>query len=512
MSRNTVIFIIFLIVISIPFALIDYGHFPYSDGPEHGASVRALAKNLIHPGDPMLHAVSGASPRYVPSIFIMALFMKVSGLDVLIVLKLFEIAGLAFFLISAALFSNEYFNDRGQAPWSIACLLFLWGLGWNGTNAYMFSAILYTAYYPSVVSFSLALLALYFQLCFLRSERRAFLVGAILSGAFCFVNHPLTGSFFFVCSGLIYLERQGLNKKTLSCYALSIITTLCLTVIWPYYNFFASFMTVASGEMQKTMDYSMTRQYLYSRPLIRSGAALAGIPIAIYYLLQRRYVLLWGGVLLFGLLYLYGFYSTLSLSERCIFFALCLLQITASRLCRKLSVTKVWTAQSRINKIVFFFLSLLLAGGIVTQSVLTVKEFVYPSFSFAAGSLFPHYVNPNAMQHELKKYLHDGDVVLSDIYSSWSVPVYTGAKIVALWHTSPHISDNLTRIGDVEKFYNVATSPDERLQILKKYGVTHIFLFFETKGKDLEFVLQEMGLPVIRSTKAFCVFSSMAVK
>ena len=221
-------------------------------------------------------------------------------------------------------------------------------------------------------------------------------------------------------------------------------------------------MTVASGEMQKTMDYSLTRQYLYSTPLLRSGAALAGIPIAIYYLMQRRYVLLWGGSLLFGLLYLYGFYGTISLAERCIFFALCLLQITASRLCRELSGTNIWTAQRRINKIIFCFLTLLLAGGIVTQSVLTVKEFVYPSFSFAAGSPFPRYVNPNAMQHELKKYLHDGDVVLSDIYSSWSVPVYTGAKIVALCHTSPHMTDNLTRKGDVEKFYNVATITYER--------------------------------------------------
>lgn len=96
----------------------------------------------------MLHADSGASPRYVRSIIIRTLFMKISGLEVLVVLKLFKIAGLAFFLISATLFSIEYFSDREQAPWSIALLLFLWGLGWNGAAAYMFSSILYTSYYP----------------------------------------------------------------------------------------------------------------------------------------------------------------------------------------------------------------------------------------------------------------------------------------------------------------------------------------------------------------------------
>jgi len=507
MSRNTVVFIIFLIVVSILFTLIDYNHFPFSDGAEHGAAVRALAKNLIHPGDPMLHAVSGASPRYVPSIFIMALFMKVSGLDVLVVLKLFEVAGLAFFLISAALFCKEYFRDRRQAPWSIACLLFLWGLGWNGANAYMFSAILYTAYYPSVISFSLAFLALYFQLRFLRSERRAFLAGALLSGAICFVNHPLTGTFFFICSGLLYLEREGLNKKALSCYTLSIITALCLTVLWPYYNFFASLMTIASGEMKKTIDYSLTQQYLYSKPLLRSGAALAGIPIAIYYLMQGRYVLLWGGSLLFGLLYLYGFYSTISLAERCIFFMLCLLQIAASRLCRGWSAKNVWTSQHLGNKIFFSFLVFLLVGGIAIQAALVFKEFIAPSFSFAAGAAFPRYVNPNAMQHELKKYLHDGDVVLSEIYSSWFVPVYTGAKIVALFHTAPHVKDNIQRIADVQAFYNVATPNSARNEILKKYSVTHVFLNFKINGKKIEPILVGNGYRAIVRTELFCIFS-----
>jgi hypothetical protein len=335
MSRSTVFFLIFLIILSFPFALIDYNHFPYSDGAEHGAAVRALAKNLIHPGDPMLHAVSGASPRYVPSIFIMALFMKVSGLDVLVVLKLFEIAGFALFLISVALFIVEYFNDRGQAPWSISCLLFLWGLGWTGTNAYMFSAILYTAYYPSLISFSLAFLALYFQLHFLRSERHAFLVGTVLSGAFCVVNHPLTGAFFFICSGLLYLERADFNKKVLSCYTLSIITALCLTVLWPYYNFFASLMTIASGELNKTMDYSLTRQYLYSKPLLRVGPALVGIPFLVFYFTERKYLLLWGGFVVFSVLYFVGYRFHISLAERNIFFAVFFLQIAVSRMCRQ---------------------------------------------------------------------------------------------------------------------------------------------------------------------------------
>jgi hypothetical protein len=505
MNRFTVI--VFLSVIAAPFLLLDYNHFPYSDGAEHGAAVRALTRDFIHPGDPMLNLPDSASPRYVPSIFIMALCMRLSGLDVLVVLKLFEFAGFVFFLVSAAFFAMEYFNDRGQAPWSLACLLFLWGLGWNGANAYMFSAILYTAYYPSLVSFSLAFLALYFQLRFLHHKRPRFFVASVFTGAFCFVNHPVTGIFFFVCSGLIYLERAGLNKKVLACYTVTIITAVCFTLLWPYYNFFSSLMKVVAGEMHKTMDYRLTREYLYSQPLVRSGAALAGIPVVIYYLLQQRYILLWAGSMVFGFLYLCGFFVNISLAERCIFFLLCLLQLTTSRLCRELSVTNIWTVRSRINKIIYYVFILLLGGGIIIQAVLTVKEFVRPAFAFTAGSAIPHYVNPNAIQHELKKYLKDGDVVLSDIYSSWAVPVYTGAKIIALYHTAPHIIDNLQRIADVEAFYNISTPISVRTNILKKYGVTHIYLHYIVDGKQLVPILKELGYAEIVHRDLFSIFS-----
>jgi uncharacterized membrane protein len=111
------------------------------------------------------------------------------------------------------------------------------------------------------------------------------------------------------------------------------------------------------------------------------------------------------------------------------------------------------------------------------------------------------------MQMELRKYLGDGDVVLSDIYSSWSIPVYTGAKVIALFHTPPHVDDNLERINSVETFYDGDTSSEERMKILKKYEVTHIFLNFKIIGKDIEFPLKEMGFSVVAHSNSFCLFS-----
>jgi hypothetical protein len=505
MTRHTVIFIAVVVLIAAPFVLIDNSRFPFSDGAEHGAAVRALAANMLHPGDPMLSAVSGASPRYVPSIFIMALFMKASGLDVLVVLKIFELAGFVLFLIAVALFSKEYFNDAGQAPWSLAFLLFFWGLGWREANAYMFSAILDTAYYPSVVAFSSALLALYFQLRFISSTHQKFLFAAIAVGALCFTNHPVTGIFFLVCSGCLYLEQKGFNKKTVFCYTLTILMALSLTVLWPYYNFWASFKRIAVGEMQNTLDYDLTRQYLYSTPLLRAGPALIGIPVLIFYFIQRQYLLLWGGYAVFGFIYLAGYYCTISLAERVIFFSMCLLQLATSRLAREW-LTAASGPVLLLKKRLSILLIVILAGGGALQSVLVFQEFIYPSFSFVSGSLLPRHANPNAMQNELKQYLGPGDIVLSDIFTSWSVPVYTGAKIVALFHSSPHIGDNAVRIRDVEAFYNPKMTSAERDTLVKKYGVTHILLNFKINEKQFEPVMKKTGYPEIVHTDSFCIF------
>jgi hypothetical protein len=505
MTRTAIIFIIFLIFISIPLALIDYYHFPYSDGPEHGAAVRALAANLMHPGDPMLADVSGTSPRYVPSIFLMALFMRASGIDVLAVLKIFELAGLVFFLSAAAFFSKEYFNDAGQGPWSLAFLLFFWGLGWTGANAYMFSAILYTAYYPSVVAFSSAFLALYFQLRFMRSSQRIFLAAAIADGAFSFANHPVTGIFFLVCSGLLYLEQGGFNRKTVFYFTLTLTVALCLTALWPYYNFWAAFKRVAAGEMLNTMDYSLTRQYLYSMPLLRAGPALIGIPVVIFYFMQRRYLVLWGGCAIFGCLYCAGYVATISLAERCIFFILCIMQLAASRLLREW-ITTISVSMNILKRTLKVLLLIGLSGGVILQSVLVFQEFISPAFSFAAGSLVPRYTNPNALQAELKHYLGPGDIVLSDQFSSWSVPVYTGAKIVAPFHSSPHIKDNAARIADVDAFYDPSLPNSRRAALVKKYGVTHILLNFNTNDREFEQIIKKMAYPEIVHTDSFSIF------
>ena len=140
------------------------------------------------------------------------------------------------------------------------------------------------------------------------------------------------------------------------------------------------------------------------------------------------------------------------------------------------------------------------------------KKFILPSFEFKPGSHFPRYVNPNQMHLDLRNYLGENDVVLSDIYSSLAIPVYTGAKIIALWHTPPQVNDNFERIQAVETFFDPATSYEERRKIIQYYGVTHVFLNYYLSGKDLEPLLKQKGFVVVAREKNYCLFSVVIAK
>jgi hypothetical protein len=183
------------------------------------------------------------------------------------------------------------------------------------------------------------------------------------------------------------------------------------------------------------------------------------------------------------------------------------LQIALSGIFKEFSLFSLARSTSPVRKTFTWLLALLLVLGMIIQVVLVVVKFILPAFELKPDSYLPHYVSPNKMQIELRNYLGEGDVVLSDIYTAWSVPVYTGARIIALWHTSPHVTDNIERIKAVDTFYDTGTSWDERIKIVRQYGATHILLNFNIAGRELEAELIKMGWKVVIRGDSFCLFS-----
>jgi len=367
----------------------------------------------------------------------------------------------------------------------------------------MFSAIVHTAYYPSVVAFSLSFLAFFFELRFLNHRSKKALSAALILGGLAFVNHPLTGSFYLVCFILLLIERNGWNKKTIGLTFLAAAVVLALSVVWPYYSFFASLFEIFSGRMSAAGDYQLTWQYLHSKPVLRMGFALTALPLIGILACRRQHLLLTGGFAFFSAIYIFGTVTRISLSERFVFFILVMLQMTFACFWGSWAIPgrKYWKKGARV-------MTLLILGGILLQTGLAWQTSVWQAFRQVPGKVLPRYENPNRMQLELRQYLSEKSIVMADIYSGWALPVYTGARIIALYHTPPHIADNLQRYRDTERFYALNTPRAKRRELLERYKVTHVFFNYVLNAATRAIAKQmpQLGYKKMVGNKRYAVY------
>ncbi len=489
---------------ALPLMFLDYAHFPFSDGAEHGAAVRALMRNMQNPGDPLLPGDITGSPRYVPSLVALALAGRILDLNIFSTLTFGLITGFLLFMFAVMVFSNEYFQSRRLSVYCLLCVLFLWGSGWTGANAYMFSALLYTAYFPSVVSFSLSLVALAMQLHFMRLGALKYLFAELVLGALAFTNHPLTGCFFCIASLMLFIEKKGLHLSWVSTWSILCAASVLSACAWPYTDFITTVLNLSSGKMASASDYAATRNYLHSEVLLRAGPAMLGIPFLAVLTAAKCSFFLTGGFAVFTAIYVLGHFLHINLTERFVFFSVFILQLTFARF-----LAPECSRIPHITKNVQRTMIAVIAAGIGIQCGIVYTQFIQHSFSVPADEILPKYRSPLRMQRHLRSFLHAGDVVLSDIYTSWSIPIFTGAKIVALMHTPPHVTDNIVRRKDIELFYNPETSNQKRKAILKKYGVTHIVLNFSINGKRIRRSVSRLGYARVFCSESYCIFSKL---
>ena len=79
-SIKIFLFLLFLLVIVLSYLGLPW--FAWSDGVEHAAAIKELSDNFFHPQNPLLSLDGSTSPRFVPSIMLMALFMKITHAEI----------------------------------------------------------------------------------------------------------------------------------------------------------------------------------------------------------------------------------------------------------------------------------------------------------------------------------------------------------------------------------------------------------------------------------------------
>lgn len=462
-----------LFMLFMTFALQVIPWFEWSDGSEHAAAVRELQHSLTKPLNPHLVLPGTTSPRYVPSIIAMALAQRLAGCDIFPLLGFCSLFSWVMLAAGIYVFAREYFRDEYQPLYTLLSLLFLWGRGWDGANSIMFSSLVYNAYYPSVISLILMFFALAALIRFMRGgSLRAFIACALIS-MLVFLNHPLTGFLLFFISLLMLVAEGGLTKGSLILFTLSLAMALVAAALWPYYSFFTGVIFMAGGKGGQFWDYQAGYNLHYSGHLMRIGPGLLGFLAIAYFGARKQYRFIVLGFLASLLLYVVGYFLKIILAERLIFVCMFFGQLAFSRML-KYSLHGFPEGISATGRRAVRLMCVAALGvGCVWQICLAGRMYLPEYIEWRPRLRVKAYQRPLQHYLSLRQFLKRGDIVMTDVFTSWVLPCITDVKVISLFHNSPFIEENAERLADTRTFF---TSPAARESLLRKYNISHVLV------------------------------------
>jgi hypothetical protein len=304
-------------------------------------------------------------------------------------------------------------------------------------------------------------------------------------------THPLTASFYFIVLFLLNFHQRKEILPGFYLIGLSFLLSIFLMLFWPYFSIIEAFEKGAlSG------GWYPTGNYFYYNIIAGAGLSLLGIPAAAYYLLRRRHLCIIAGLIISILIYLASYAANLPLLGRYVYFSIFHLQLLLSFYLAELwCVPSPGEGISVIRKLLKVASVLIIAALFLYQvrlmdlsGMLNCCVNITPKFSIERCS------HPKEKYAFLATHLKPGNIVMSDTFTSWVIPAMSGAKVVSLFHDNPLVTDNAARMNDTRNFFSPGTSQQERMEIVKRYGATHILIHKGLEKYEYAPLLQAWGI------------------
>lgn len=443
---------------------------------EHAAAARELGEHPLDPGHP-LFAVDRPHQFMSPYHLVVGLLARVTGLSVVTVLSWAGIANLVVFLVALWLFVTRLTKRVGTAFYALLFILFLWGI-----NAWYFSGFLHFKVlplvlpYPSTFAKGLTLLALWYHLRFLETENTKLLLPVVLLASVALLAHPVDAIFLYIGIAALTLGGPRIGREwNLVLSGAAVVASFLLAFLWPYFSLY-DLLFGAANEGYRQAIAGADRD-MYVDVLGRVWPALVVLP----FVGRRLWVngrdplaLFFVGVLL---AYLFG-WRTEEWSYGRLISSLALVGavILADERVRASEAAMALGERGRpaLQWVQVTTLALIVVGAfnvrngfvVLPESVLedVPYSWVHSDVDLAKLSQYSF----------LTRFAGDGDVVLSDVYSSLEVPTF-GAKAVALARAEPFV-DTSQRGSDLLRFFDENTSEADRRQIIERHRVSWLLL------------------------------------
>jgi hypothetical protein len=488
--RWAYLFISILILAAISWS--NFNHPPYtsyysSDFWEHSATIREWTKNLWHPGNPHL-AIDTGSPRFMPFFFLLTVLARTFDLNPIQALGIGGIITTILFLYGVWLFLSLYFKNDWAPFVGLIVLLCGWGVAWYWSSCYQLRCLLYVNPFPSNFVFSLSFLSFWLATKLLR-QREINIWGLILLGimsVLMLLCHPLTGAFAIGSLCLLALFEPDVSFSHRLTLIAIVFTGTLVAELWPYFSVWHIILGTSGGKATSWIEsgniaISRSIKLYHNHPFydpkqffLALGPSLLGIPTLFYMAYKREHLFIVTGFILMSLPFVANLFFRIPLGHRFLFYMIFYLHLALIWGILKVQGTIQKSTFVKFTKIktgvLFFFLTVCLFWNVALLAM-----------EFKNYGMIPNYLRFGHIKREpivkdmrrLSLLIPDDATVLATARFSWPLPTFT-AKVVSLLDINPMVADHHRRRKDTYRFFHVETTQETRLEILKRYKVTHI--------------------------------------
>jgi len=424
---------------------------------EYAATVREISVHPLHPQNPLLALPGDTSPRFTPYTIAWGLFMRATGLPLFPVMGVAALANFLLLVTGLWCFASRQFRSPALPLYALAAMLLVWGKGYAQATAYHLEFFLVSLSYIGVFTFAICLHALASLRAWLDGEGRGALAGYAALAVIAFVCHPITALFGFIAAAALLADARAWKRGAL----VQAVPLLALggALAWPYFDYWAV-LTKGSSE-------SWFQMPLFEDRLRALGPLLLGVPLVLVQAFaRRRFFVFYGALICFGA-YAISDVLDIRIGGRFLIFTAFFLHLAIALTLEEAAVLRggTWRTPGRRRRIAAALVLVLFIPALPWR-VLGLRRQIDRVARPPVGALWT-----------LDRSLHAGDIVMTDPAAGYVLPAITGARVVAQAKGNPLIQAEIERRrADAWRFFHEPMMPEERREMLRKYGATHVLI------------------------------------
>jgi hypothetical protein len=465
----------------------------FTDYWEHASAVRVLSESVLSPTNPH-YASYDPDRQFVPLFVLLGWLIKLTGIAVTTALAIGGTLTTFLFFVGVKMFADSYFKHQWAPAVLTAVLLCCWGTPWVWTGFYELRAVFYSNFYPAAFVFSLTFITWALVIRSLRDGSIAIPVRYLLPflSALMFVSHQLGGLFALGGAVLFLLFEPAGSRKTRIGIFLLLAAGGAVTWWWPYFNpIELTYRGAGDKENGGSADF-----YNVVQVILLLGPAWLGVPVVFELYRKRAHLAFVVGFLaVFGVYYIGGMLGH-PVAHRFLSYAVLYLHLPIVwKLLSLIPNHDGWPNMAQVKSDRPRYMVFALGAAFIMLHIAFITfDFARVLYERTSGKSFASYPYQDVIADSfaVTSKLPDDAIMFASPDPALAITAFKG-KVVARPRPQLMISDGEARKEDNARFFSRTTLQSERLELIRKYGVSHILFKKQDFSSQLREELRALG-------------------